>query len=70
MYQVVDTNTKKAVATGFKNRETAKKDRNKRNGGPPKDDDDAKLQHIVSRGENHPRGASFGPVANQSKRWL
>jgi len=64
MYQVVDTKTKKAVATGFAKRQDAKVVRNKKNGG------EAIGQHIVSRGENHPNGPSFGPVENTSKRWL
>jgi len=69
MYQVVDTETKEAVATGFHNREAAKKDRNKRNGGPPKNDG-AKIRHVVSRGLIHPRGPSYGPVVDKGKRWL
>lgn len=63
MYQVVDTTTKRAVATGFSSREAAKKIRNKRNGGKEEG------IHIVSRGKNHPRGPSYGPV-DRSKRWL
>lgn len=63
MYQVVDTESKKAVATGFSKREEAKVIRDERNGSPKPG------KHIVSRGENHPHGASFGPV-HQNRRWL
>ncbi len=60
MYQVVDTKTHTAVATGFANRQAAKVVR----------DEKGKGRHIVSRGEKHPRGASNGITKNVSKRWL
>ena len=66
MYQVVKTSDKSVVAEGFAKREDAKKIRDEKNGGP------ANLLHndyIVSRGSDHPRGASNGAVV-QSKRWL
>lgn len=66
-YQVVDTNTKDVVDTGFENRSDAKKARDERNGGPPKEN--VMPQFVVSRGEGHPHGASFGPV-EQEKRWI
>ena len=63
MYQVVDKSTKKAVETGFASRQDAKPARDKLNGSK------AEGNYIVSRGEKHPRGPSFGPV-HQDKRWI
>ena len=55
IYQVVNLTTRKAVATGFDTREQAK---------PTRDEFNAKSlnNHIVSRGTDHPRGPSFGPI--------
>lgn len=69
MYQVVETKTNKAVATGFKNRETARTERDERNGGPSKNDG-ANLKFVISRGEEHPLGPSVGVNKIQSKRWV
>lgn len=63
MYQVVKTSDKSVVADGFAKREDAKKIRDEKNGGTTPNG------FIVSRGSDHPRGASFGEVA-KSKRWL
>lgn len=63
MYQVVDTTTKTAVATGFAKRKDAKPVRDEKNG-------ENGTRFIVSRGDDHPHGPSFGPVEQQSRRWL
>jgi len=64
MYQVVNSNTKDVRAEGFDKREHAKIVRDKMNA-----DSNSDSIYIVSRGSEHPRGQTFGPV-NQSKRWL
>ena len=64
MYQVVDSNTKTVVAEGFAKRADAKPTRNEKNAAANSTD-----RFIVSRGSDHPHGASFGFIA-QSKRWL
>lgn len=63
MYQIVRTSDKTVVAEGFATRKDAKVKRDKLNGG------NIALMHIVSRGSDHPNGASFGEI-NESKRWL
>lgn len=61
MYQVVDTNTKKVIDVGFKNRESAKVIRNELN---EKNDSDAegsgKPRFVVARGTDHPHGETDG----------
>ena len=69
-YQVVDTNTNKAVAEGFAKREDAKVKRDELNGGKPTSD--AMPRHIVSRGSEHPNGATNG-ISTQmlgKNRWI
>ncbi len=63
MYQVVDTHGHKVVAEGFANREDAKVDRDTRNGDKP--DGDKMARFIVSRGSDHPNGASNGISVQQ-----
>lgn len=61
MYQVIDTKTKKAVDTGFKNRELAKVVRNELNEKNNSDvEGSGKPRFVVSRGTDHPRGPSDG----------
>jgi len=58
MYQVVDTHGHKVVAEGFANRESAKVERDTRNGDKP--DGIVMSRYIVSRGSDHPDGSSNG----------
>lgn len=69
MYQVVRTADKVVIAEGFAKREEAKKIRDGHNNGPIPTPERKTPFCIVSRGSDHPRGPSFGPV-NESKRWL
>ena len=64
MYQVVDTNTKTVVAEGFTSRKDAKPTRDEKNTNA-----NSKTRFTVSRGSEHPRGASNGHIQT-SKRWL
>ena len=66
-YQVVKTSDKSVVAEGFASRKAAKIVRDKKNGGPA--NQEGPNDFIVSRGSDHPCGASFGFVS-QSKKWL
>ena len=63
-YQVVDTKTKTVVAEGFAERQLAKPTRDEKNRGA-----NSTTRFTVSRGSEHPRGASNGHI-QQSKRWL
>ena len=64
IYQVVATNTKTVVAEGFASRKDAKPTRDKKNAGAS-----SSTRFTVSRGSEHPRGASNGHIQT-SKRWL
>ncbi len=64
MYQVVDSNSKAVVAEGFAKRADAKPTRDEKNTAA-----NSTTRFTVSRGSDHPRGASNGHI-NTSKRWL
>lgn len=73
-YQVVRVSDKKVVAEGFASREEAKKVRNEKMFGDALNDAErllnviqgnVKFTYIVSRGSDHPNGASFGPVSRK-----
>ena len=71
MYQVVDTKARKVVAEGFENRESARIVRDEHNtvhksgaeGG-------AKPRFVISRGTDHPHGATDGlDHSYKKKQW-
>jgi len=64
MYRVVDSKTKTVVAEGFAKRKDAKPTRDEKNTAA-----NSTVRFTVSRGSEHPRGASNGHVQT-SKRWL
>ena len=61
MYQVIDTKTRKIVATGFKTKQEAKVVRNANNEETKSVvEGNAKPRFVVSRGTDHPLGPTDG----------
>lgn len=61
LYRVVDTKTKKVIQEGFDKKEDAKAVRNEHNKEcEDKAKDGAKPRYVISRGTDHPLGATDG----------
>lgn len=61
IYQVVDCKTGKVEAEGFESRQEAKAIRNQMNKDKKSEPQgDAQPRFVVSRGKDHPMGATFG----------
>lgn len=70
IYQVVDTSSKKVVEIGFALREEAKVIRNELNKSTNSETKgDVKPRFVVSRGTDHPLGATNGIDHGKRKSW-
>ena len=69
IYRVVDTRTKKVVASGFSTKKEAKAIRNQRNEeANSTQSDDSKPRFVVARGEDHPRGSTDGVTVQKTPK--
>ncbi len=70
IYQVVDTSSRKVVEVGFSSREEAKVVRNELNKSTKSETTGgAQPRFVVSRGTDHPLGATDGIDHGKRKKW-